>query len=357
MTRLIRAIAPAKLILLGEHAVNRGQAALAVSLGLYATCTLAPASEETGYLFESSGPQARQRSMTREEILQQAEQVEEWLADQEYTAIRELVARDFFAPAAYVLAAVDRALPPGLKIRLESQIPPAAGLGSGGAVFVALAAALAHLLMAAPSAKTIARWAWRGDLLAHGGTASGLDTQTSLYGGVIRYSLERQAEVLSCHPDLLLVVGDSGVHAPTAEVNARVRTWLAEQPTRLHYFHEIGLLVQMAEDCLRLGHWQRLGHLLNLNQLILERIGVSCPPLERLITAALEAGALGAKLSGSGGGGVMFALVSPHSVPAVQRAISEAGGQPLVVPLAVKGVRVQALENLAASDLEKRGAS
>ncbi|WP_376797028.1 mevalonate kinase [Thermogemmatispora sp.] len=336
----ITATAPAKLILLGEHAVNRNQAALALSLGLYATCTLSPSDGE-GYLFETNGPEQRSCLLSRADLHQLAYQVDGWLAHQDYARLQALVARHFFAPAAYVLAAVEKQLPPGLRIRLSSAIPPSAGLGSGGAIFVALAAALAELLGLSRSPEVIAGWAWRGDVLAHGGTASGLDTQTSLWGGVIRYTLARQAEPLSSVQVPSLVIGHCGISASTSEVNARVRSWLAEQPTRLHYFQEIGLLVELAEGCLRAADWPRLGYLLNLNQLILERIGVSCPALERLIEAALGAGALGAKLSGSGGGGVMFALVTEASLPAVREALADAGGQPMVLPLAVPGVSVQ----------------
>jgi mevalonate kinase len=346
MTRVVTATAPAKVILLGEHAVNRDEAALAVSVGLYATCTLTlPSLEEAaglpeGYVFESSGEVQRSAVFTPAALRELTCLIDGWLDRQEYAAIATLVAEEFFVPAAYVLAAAGEALPPRLKILLRSEIPVAAGLGSGGAIFVSLAAALSHLLEPTPSPAQIARWAWRGDRLAHGGTASGLDTQTSLYGGVIRYTLASEAELLPCAPGLCLVIGHSGVCASTGEINARVRAWLAERPLRRHYFREIGLLVREAERCLREGDWPGLGLRLNLNQLILERIGVSCPELERLIDAALEAGAYGAKLSGSGGGGIMIALVDPSGVKAVQEAIARAGGLPIVAPLAVRGVTV-----------------
>ena len=84
---------------------------------------------------------------------------------------------------------------------------------------------------------------------------------------------------------------------------------------------------------------------MNLNQLVLEKIGVSCPELQALNRAALAAGAFGAKLSGSGGGGIMLALVSPEKKDAVTEAIAQAGGEPLTPPIAVAGARVEEIRD------------
>jgi len=333
----VTASAPAKVILLGEHAVNRGATALAVSVGLRARCTLS-AGEMSGL-----GPDEillvdgeRRELTTRAAVLTMGDAVDGLLARNEYHAVQALAAADYFAPAKYVLASAGDSLPP-LVAQLDSEIPRCGGLGSGGAVFVALAAALAR---ATGGAGEIAWRSRRGDQIAHGGVASGLDTQTSLYGGAIRYTAAREAEPIAAAPGLLLVIGNSGVAAPTSVVNARVRAWLEQRPLRMHYFTEIGLLARHAEAALCAGDWPELGRLLNLNQLVLERIGVSCPQLEALNEAALGAGAYGAKLSGSGGGGIMVALVSPKHAGAVAEAIAEVGGTPILAPVGVPGVTV-----------------
>lgn len=350
MVRSITATAPAKVILFGEHAVNRGQTALAVSVGLYSTCTLtlltqdeATMSKESQseiYTFHSKGQQLFSSTTTRHAILKLGQIIDTHRANSDYAEIQKIVSSDFFAPVKYVLAALGDALPPSLEISCASIIPQLAGLGSGGSTFVALAAALTRMLGQEGEPRQIAAWALRGDIVAHGGTASGLDTQTSLYGGAIRYTLDVQGEPIPHADGLTLVIGNTGIFAATSEVNARVRRWLADCPTRLHYFHEIGLLAQLAEAALCEGDWHYLGHLFNLNQLLLERIGVSCPELDTLIDASLEAGALGAKLSGSGGGGIMIALVTAATVAPVAQAITETGGTAIVVPVGVPGVIV-----------------
>jgi mevalonate kinase len=102
----------------------------------------------------------------------------------------------------------------------------------------------------------------------------------------------------------------------------------------------MGLLARAAVAALAAGDWPELGRLMTLNQLALEKIGVSSAELERLINAALGAGALGAKLAGSGGGGIMIALCTPDRTEAVAKAIASAGGTPLLPALAVAGASV-----------------
>jgi mevalonate kinase len=137
------------------------------------------------------------------------------------------------------------------------------------------------------------------------------------------------------------VIGDTLVQANTAEVNTHVRTWLTAHPARRHLFAEMGLLVQHALAALAADDLTAVGHLMNLNQLLLEKLGVSCPEIERLVEAALSVGALGAKLSGSGGGGIIIALTEPGRQSAVAEAIETAGGRSLVTVAGAPGVRVE----------------
>ena len=331
----IIASAPAKAILFGEHSVNRGQSALAVSVGLRVRCVVLTASE-SGYHFISG---AQQQRTTAEAIRQVARHVDAWRAAQHYEAIRQLARDDFFASAKYILAhAFGEHLPDGLSVEWASEIPSAGGLGSGGTSFAALATALAHVLNQPERA---GEWAYLGDVIAHGGVASALDTQTSLLGGAIRYTGERWGQPISFAPNLALVIGNTGVRGQTSEVNTRVGQWLAADATRMHYFEMIGVLSAAALVPLAEGDWKQLGALMNLNQLVLEKIGVSCPELETLNRAALAAGAFGAKLSGSGGGGIMLALVSSATKAAVAEAIRQAGGDALLPDVAVEGAKIE----------------
>ncbi|BCX02673.1 MAG: hypothetical protein KatS3mg053_0611 [Candidatus Roseilinea sp.] len=337
--------APAKAILFGEHAVNRGQAAIATSVGLRMRCTV----RRGGYLYhlQTAG---HARTFTRDEVIGLGAHVDGWRKAAHYEAIRELAGRDYFAPAKYIIAHALRSIPAledGLDIAFESAIPKSGGLGSGGAANAALAMALAAFApdfeaSSLTQRRIIGEWAYAGDVIAHGGIASALDTQTSLLGGVVRYTRETWGERISVAPGLQLVIGDTGVRAQTSEVNAHVREWLAADATRMRYFEMIGMLSDMAQRGLETGDWRLLGKLMNMNQLALERIGVSCSELERLIDAAIGAGALGAKLSGSGGGGIMIALTADDTREAVAIALRNAGAQAVYTPeIAVPGAQVE----------------
>lgn len=341
----VTASAPAKAILFGEHAVNRGQAAIAVSVGLRMRCTV----RTGGYVYhlQSAG---HARTFTREEVVALGVQVDAWREVQAYQVIRELAASDYFAPAKYIIAHAlheSDALGDGLDISYKSDIPNSGGLGSGGAANVALATALAQLAASDQSQIAncklqIGQWAYLGDVIAHGGVASALDTQTSLLGSAIRYTKERWGEPTPIAPGLRLVIGDTGVRGQTSEVNTRVREWLAADATRMRYFEMIGVLSADAQRGLEIGDWTLAGKLMNINQLVLEKIGVSCPELERLIDAAIGAGALGAKLSGSGGGGIMIALVTEETRDAVASAMKAAGARAVYAPeVAVAGARIE----------------
>lgn len=336
----IMATAPGKVILFGEHAINRGQPALATSVGIFARCRLTPA-EEPGYRLRS-GP--HEQVVDRAALTALATEVDARLAAGHYGVIRRLASSDYFAPAKYILAStIEHGLPQALALEWLSDLPGSSGLGSGGAAFTAMVAAVSATLPTPPSLQQRAVWAHRGDIVAHGGVASALDTQTSLLGGVIRLQQGAVtgglAEPIACASGLSLVIGNTGVSAATSEINGRVRRWLDKQPRRrMAYFEAIGTLARTAIPLLERGEWAELGRLINLNQLLLEKIGVSCPELDALIDAALNAGAWGAKLSGSGGGGIMVALTPAEARQDVVRAIIAAGGEALSPTVGVPGV-------------------
>ncbi len=342
MANEVVARAPGKVILFGEHAINRGQPALATSVALYATCRLS-LTGSPGVTFRSDAPGQTEHRVAREAVLALGQSVDRWRAAEEYEAVRALAGSDFFAPQQYILAtALGADLPEGLEVSFDSGIPQSSGLGSGGAAYAALATALATWIGCSADRERTADWAHRGDIVAHGGVASRLDSQTALCGGVIRFTAERGlGEPVAYHEDLCLVIGNTGVIAATSEVNSRVRRWLAENPGgRMRYFESIGLLSRAAQPALAAGEWPQLGRLMTLNQLVLEKIGVSTPELEGLIDAALAAGAYGAKLSGSGGGGIMVALCASSNAEAVAAAINASGGAVWQPALAVPGAAV-----------------
>lgn len=85
---------------------------------------------------------------------------------------------------------------------------------------------------------------------------------------------------------------------------------------------------------------ERIGELLNIHQNSLrDAKKVSTPKINRMVEASLKAGALGAKINGSGGGGCMFAY-APDNAEAVAEAIEKEGGIPYIIEVD-QGTRVE----------------
>lgn len=332
---MITTSAPAKIILFGEHAVNRRQPAIATALDVRTRCTLKPRPDSKIILkFDSHSLE------TDCETVQAFTQTINALREaQDRTALRAQ-ARDFFAPVQYVFGTfAGRYGACGAQVTWQSEIPAGSGLGSGAAASASLVMALARANRCELTTHEMAEIAWHGDIIAHGGIASGLDTSASTFGGVILYTLADSATPLSFEQAPVLVVGDTGVRANTAQVNARVSDWLAGDPERVKIFEQFGKVAREAKESIAQNNWQRVGELMNENHALLGEIGVSSPELETLVNAVRHAGALGAKLAGAGGGGVMVALTTPAHQMEIAQAIENAGGRALAVRAAVQGVR------------------
>jgi len=95
---------------------------------------------------------------------------------------------------------------------------------------------------------------------------------------------------------------------------------------------------------------QKLGTLMNQNQHYIKnnlKISGDCPispsNLDKLIQAALNGGAHGAKVTGSGGGGCMIALCHPHTSHQITRNIEAAGGSATTTEISMQGLRLEAI--------------
>ena len=332
--------APGKIILFGEHAVNRGKAAIAAAIDKRVYCRIRYGSM-CDYTLQSGDKreEGEGKSLAAFKV-----EVDKLRQSCDYDTIRE-TARDFFAPARYVLASLYAQFPtPGISIEWISELPIGAGLGSGAATYTSMVHAFykANDLQADP--RTIAETAFQGDIIAHGGIASSLDSSTSAIGGYIRYTEEFGAEVLDAVPDLHLVLGDTLVRADTAELNSHVRKWLSESKSRMHIFENVGYIVNQALLAFEHKDLTAIGNLMDLHEFLQEAMGTSCPECRRLIDLSHGAGALGAKVTGSGGGGIIIILCPPEHRENVMNSIREAGGNALQAQAGAEGVRLEVCE-------------
>jgi mevalonate kinase len=106
-------------------------------------------------------------------------------------------------------------------------------------------------------------------------------------------------------------------------------------------FGTIGNIVENAKDCLIKKDFVKLGQLMNMNQGLLDSLGVGNAKLSSLIYTALESGSLGAKISGAGGGDCIIALTTPKIDTKIKDAIKSVGGTPIDIKFEPKGVIIK----------------
>ncbi len=302
------ATAPGKTILIGEHAVVYGQPAIAVPVNQVqarAIVTPKPGGKDFWISAPAVGVDSPWDALPPENPLR---------------AALEGVCRSL---------GVQR-LPPG-RLKIISTIPVAAGLGSGAAVSVALIRAVSAFLGGSLDRQQVNALAYAVEKLHHG-TPSGIDNTVVTYARPVYFVRGQTTETFRVGAPFTLVIGDTGIPAPTKEAVADVRRgWQAEPQRYEKAFAALGSLTRTARQVIEKGKPEDLGPLMDEAHHWLNEIGVSSPELERLVQAAKGAGALGAKLSGGGRGGNMIALVRPQEAESISLAMRKAGAKQVLV--------------------------
>jgi mevalonate kinase len=266
-----------KLILLGEHAVVYGHPAIAVGLSKQTEVILDP----------RPGP----------------------------TRIVEANIQD-----ARLTELISKALPPeGLAVRIRSELPTGRGMGSSAALCVALIRAREALTANEPTLDEIHAAGFELEAIFHG-TPSGIDHAVAAHGGALFYRKGEEPEILDM-PPIQAVVLDSGRSGNTAQMVAAVAD---RRPSIDFALAQLGEFAGIARN--QLSDTTLLGELMIEAHALLKTIGVSTQTLDELVALSMANGAIGAKLSGAGGGGVVIALC-PENPDALLQAALDRGIQ------------------------------
>ena len=329
----VKVSAPGKVTLFGEHAVVYGKPAVVTSISRRVYVTVEPRSDDTVRInaLDLKIPGV---------ILSFREDVGEITLETDYGRV--------ISALSYVRKALDVAsehlgVRRGVNITITSSMPVGAGLGTSAAVSVATIYGYAQALGYEMEKGEVARLGHRVELEVQG-AASPMDTAIASYGGTLLIEPEGESgpriSPISA-PELPIVVGYVEREATTKELVAKVRTlrnrWRGIVDRILD---GIEAVTREAISALKRSNLEELGELMNVNHGLLDSLGVSTDRLNRMVYASREAGALGAKLTGAGGGGCMIAL-APGRTGEVEAAIKVSGGSPLTVSTGVEGVRVE----------------
>jgi hydroxymethylglutaryl-CoA reductase len=267
-SHVVRSAAPGKVILLGEHAVVYGRAALAASIDRFVEVSIAPGA--------SSHPVGTRRAVPLPALKRAAE-----LAGLNFSGITASAAAD---------------------------LPAGVGLGSSAALSVALVRALAKFAGQSLSDAAVCARAFEIEKIFHG-FPSGIDNTVVTYGGLITFRRGETVRPLAAVRTIPLVIAIGRASRETQQTVRGLRERRESSPALYEpLFDEVDHLANRAERAIAVGDLPTLGVLMNVNHRLLQRLGVSTGELDEMVALARDSGALGAKLTGGGGGGAVICL-------------------------------------------------
>ncbi|MFW6094127.1 MAG: mevalonate kinase, partial [Pseudomonadota bacterium] len=303
-----RSSACGKVILLGEHAVVYGRPALALPVPLAVEAVVRQSGDGVNLVIPRWGLEQKIRPG----------------GDQGLSGILYNILED--------LGLAER----DMTIEVIPHVPRAMGLGGSAALAVAVLRALDRAYRLNLGDAAINDRAFECEKAAHG-TPSGIDNTIATYGTPLMFQREvadpgapdapgapRFHELTPGAP-IPLVIGITGRESLTANAVARVRrAWQTHQARYDTIFDQIATLTRAGAEAVQSANFDELGELMNLCQGYLNALQLSTPELEELVHLAREHGAVGAKLTGGGGGGSMVALC-PDAQDRVAAAMEQAG--------------------------------
>lgn len=216
-------------------------------------------------------------------------------------------------------------------IWLGGALPTMSGIGASAASSVAIARAVSDELGLGYDDDRINKIAYEMEK-AFAGNPSGIDNTVATYGGLIWFEKnmeggQNKIEKVRTPSVVEIVMGNSGVVANTKKMVEGVAERRKAEPEKYAAaFKQFEGLVFKAREALEKGDLKTVGALMDENHRLLQEIEVSCKELDELVAIARENGALGAKVTGGGGGGSMVALTPGKELQEKVAGVMEARG-------------------------------
>jgi galactokinase/mevalonate kinase-like predicted kinase len=248
-------------------------------------------------------------------------------------------------------------LPPlACRVCYESEIPLRSGMAGSTALTVALLRAMLAWLGERPNLYRVAERARYVELNYLKVVCGYQDAYMCTFGGLNymdfrgkQFYRQAEAELFATVEPLApfatalpFILGYTGVEHASSAVHKPLRErWLEGEPAVVHGYDRITELARAGKKALLLEDWPLLGRLMIENHAIQRDLGGSGESNERLISAALEAGALGAKLAGAGDGGTIIALWPWADISPLEEALVSAGASATYQPEVAPGVTLE----------------
>jgi mevalonate kinase len=327
-----KASAPAKVILFGEHFVVYGSPAIlaAINKRISVDASIIIHDEDKILIRSDIGVAGEYHNNGEFNVLEGGSNAKAVL-DPLYGAIRQVL-----------LMRNKKKKDIGIEVGISSRVPPGIGLGSSAASCVATVAAVDSLFQKNPSRQKVCKLAIESERLIHR-RSSGADCYVSTFGGLMQYyGKSKSFKNIETKRSLSLVVADTGIKHSTSDLVAGVKRF---KDTNRILFESLSK--QASDICLQActaiesGKCDKIGELMNENQVILQQIGISHHKVRDIIDICNKAGAIGAKITGAGGGGAVIALAaSKQESTKIASHVKAAGYQSFEVEVDYNGLYV-----------------
>lgn len=317
----------AKVILFGEHSVVYGYSAIALplkNLRMRATvtgCDLAGGETSICETCETATYETGETCETCAEIPESAESTITQNSDSlitlsclDFTGKLSEVPPRFNSVRTAIHAALEFAGRVGdsLHVATESDFPPERGLGSSAASAGAVIRAILDYYKIRASEDEIFALTQSAERVAHG-RSSGLDATATSASWPVHFS-SGEFSRMEINMRAWLILADSGCKGMTRVTVDALRARMDAKPDAVkNQLDELGAIANQAAEDLALGRAANMGARMTRAHRILADLGVSTPQLDKLVQTACDHGALGAKLTGGGGGGCVIALADTEA--------------------------------------------
>lgn len=205
----------------------------------------------------------------------------------------------------------------GVKLTFGGDLCCASGIGASAAQVVSLARAVNLAEGRSMTEDEINAAGYEGEKGYHG-TPSGIDNTAATFGGLLRFQRTDDAPIFdkkSLASPIRIVYASTGITASTTKVVGDVRAKKeADEAWFSNLLEQYKSLVEEGQRAIEAGNLITVGKLMDQNHALLQELTVSCKELDDLVAAAKSAGAIGAKMSGTGRGGLMVALAPTDEV-------------------------------------------
>ena len=283
-----KASAPGKVILFGEHFVVYGVKAILCAINKRVTVTAEKIKEEKISIKSDIGDLELELNKPISEI------------------------NSPLKPFYYLANKMIQNQSTGIEIKIESDIPLGAGLGSSSACCVAGAAAISKLF-SEKTKEEILELAIEAERTIFENT-SGADCTVCTYGGIIEYEKEKGFIKIKSEPNFHLIIANSNIKHSTESIVSKVKQFKNEDTERFSKLcNDESKLIEDVLQLLKENNIQKLGQKVVQNQRYLETIGISNEKLKDMIKIGQES-SFGTKITGAGDGGCVFSLTDESNL-------------------------------------------